>query len=146
MRVLCTVSCRRGRLSNPESGTGIRPPLLGRIKVGMKAKNAQGKEYPSSIDWFRADGKYAATFHRVYGEKPTKIQQIQTRFGKSILSKELINQNKIPEEAQAGTVNIFFHKAGADSKMVQAQALMVKRFIFQPAPLRYFMHMQMPII
>lgn len=62
------------RRIEPEIGTGMRLPLLGRIKVGVKAKNAQGKEYPSSIDWFRADGKYAETFHRVYGEKPTKIQ------------------------------------------------------------------------
>lgn len=61
------------RRIEPEIGTGMRLPLLGRIKVGVKVKNG-GKEYPSSIDWFRADGKYAETFHRVYGEKPTKIQ------------------------------------------------------------------------
>lgn len=49
------------------------PPLLGKIKVGMKQISANGKEFPTSCDWFRADGKYASLFHAVYGEKPQSI-------------------------------------------------------------------------
>lgn len=48
-------------------------PLLGKLKIGVKAKNASGKEYPQSIDYFRADGKYADLFHKVYGPKPNRV-------------------------------------------------------------------------
>lgn len=59
----------------PEIGTGVKLPLLGRIKVGVKQTSQKtGKEFPTSIDWFRADGKYAETFHQVYGPKPNRIQ------------------------------------------------------------------------
>lgn len=59
----------------PETyGGGL--PLLGRLKVGMKVKNDKGKEYPTSIDYFRATGKYAPVFHQVYGEKPSKVQLV----------------------------------------------------------------------
>lgn len=49
------------------------PPILGKIKVGMKQTNTQGREYPVSCDWFRADGKYAPLFDEVYGEKPNSL-------------------------------------------------------------------------
>lgn len=63
------------RRIEPEIGTGVKLPLLGRIKVGMKQVSQKtGKEFPTSIDWFRADGKYASVFHEVYGEKPNRIQ------------------------------------------------------------------------
>jgi hypothetical protein len=63
------------RRLEPEIGAGVKLPLLGRIKVGMKAISQKtGKEFPTSIDWFRADGKYAELFHQVYGEKPNRIQ------------------------------------------------------------------------
>lgn len=63
-----------GRIAirRPESAQS-RLPLLGRIKIGVKAKNASGKEYPQSIDYFRADGKYADLFHKVYGAKPNRV-------------------------------------------------------------------------
>jgi hypothetical protein len=32
-----------------------------------------GKQYPQSLDYWRATGKYEQTFHQVYGEKPTRV-------------------------------------------------------------------------
>lgn len=43
-----------------------RIPEAGRIRVGEKRKNAQGKEYPASVDHFVASGDYAEKFHEVY--------------------------------------------------------------------------------
>lgn len=48
-------------------------PLIGRIKIGDKAKNSAGKEYPISIDYFRATEKYANKFNEVFGDRPNKI-------------------------------------------------------------------------
>ena len=48
-------------------------PLIGRIKIGEKAKNASGKEYPTSLDYFRATGKYESKFKAIFGDKPNKI-------------------------------------------------------------------------
>lgn len=62
-----------GRIVRAERGPA-RLPLLGKLKVGEKAVNAAGKEYPRSLDYFRADGKYAALFTKAYGEKPTKVE------------------------------------------------------------------------
>lgn len=54
-----------------------RFPRLGKIKIGIKvtAKNKKGEdiEIPKSIDYFRATGRYANLFHKVYGEKPSVI-------------------------------------------------------------------------
>lgn len=63
------------RRIEPELGGHSRLPLLGRIKIGAKEISKKtGKEYPTSLDYFRADGKYAELFHRVYGDRPQKIQ------------------------------------------------------------------------
>lgn len=48
-------------------------PEIGRIKIGEKKKNASGVEYPSSLDYFRATGEFAARFAQQYGPKPTKL-------------------------------------------------------------------------
>lgn len=48
-------------------------PLIGRIKVGMKVVNENGKEYPTSLDYFRATGKYADIFDKHFGEKCSRI-------------------------------------------------------------------------
>lgn len=48
-------------------------PLIGRIKVGMKVVNENGKEYPTSLDYFRATGKYADIFDKQFGEKCSRI-------------------------------------------------------------------------
>lgn len=49
------------------------PPLLGKIKCGMKQKADNGKEYPVSTDFFVCSGKYASLFREVYGEKPDSL-------------------------------------------------------------------------
>lgn len=48
-------------------------PELGRVKVGEKALSQGGKEYPTSLDYFRFTGKYAAIATEKLGEKPTQI-------------------------------------------------------------------------
>jgi hypothetical protein len=48
-------------------------PIIGSIKVGEKVKTAAGKEYPKSLDYFRATGDYAPKFHEAFGDKPTSI-------------------------------------------------------------------------
>lgn len=68
-----------GRIVRKEVRTGSTLPIIGRIKVGEKKTNATGKEYPSSLDYFRVDdstSKYAKLFHDAYGDKPKKIRII----------------------------------------------------------------------
>ncbi|MCL6444197.1 MAG: hypothetical protein K6T83_12205 [Alicyclobacillus sp.] len=57
-----------------------RMPRLGKIYLGIKAENDQGKTYPSAVDYFvvRADGvntsqAAADAFHAVYGAEPREI-------------------------------------------------------------------------
>lgn len=61
-----------GRIVKQHSQTGTLP-LIGRIKIGMKVENDKGKEYPTSLDYFRPTGKYAHKFTTVFGDKPDKI-------------------------------------------------------------------------
>lgn len=49
-------------------------PIIGKLKIGDKKKNAQGTEYPVSLDYFKADGKYAELFHEKLGAEPRKIR------------------------------------------------------------------------
>lgn len=53
---------------------GAALPEVGRISIGEKRLSKSGAEYPASLDYFKADGKYAAMFHSVVGEKPTTIK------------------------------------------------------------------------
>ena len=68
-----------GRIKKDEP-TGARLPILGYIRIGEKALNKNGKEYPTSLDYFKATGskglpgKYDKYFSDAYGEKPNKIQ------------------------------------------------------------------------
>jgi len=50
--------------------------VVGRIKIGEKRKNAKGKEYPVSLDYFKADApeNYIKMFQDACGEKPERIQ------------------------------------------------------------------------
>ncbi len=48
--------------------------IIGKIKIGEKKMNDQGKEYPSSIDYFRATGSHAELFHQTLGEKPNILR------------------------------------------------------------------------
>lgn len=47
--------------------------VIGRLKVGELVER-DGKSYPKSLDYFRADGSYSAMFHKEYGEKPAKVE------------------------------------------------------------------------
>lgn len=61
-----------GRIERGGEAAG-RLPILGKIKTGEKRLTASGKEYPTSLDHFKCTGDYAALFHKVYGEKPSRI-------------------------------------------------------------------------
>jgi hypothetical protein len=62
-----------GRIKRKEKPKNRSPlPIVGKIKVGKKTE--QG--YPTSLDYFRATGKYAEHFHKQYGKKPSNIQVI----------------------------------------------------------------------
>lgn len=67
----------KGRININRPTTGIQRvvlPRVGFIKVGYKEKATNGKEYPKSVDYFIASGKYAGLFTKAYGEKPQTIQ------------------------------------------------------------------------
>lgn len=67
----------KGRINIKRPTTGIQRvvlPRVGFIKVGYKEKATNGKEYPKSVDYFIASGKYAGLFTKAYGEKPQTIQ------------------------------------------------------------------------
>jgi hypothetical protein len=62
-----------GRIYRPEQGASLLElPEVGRLHIGMKSE----KGYPTSIDWFRPTGKYAALFTAALGERPQTIQVI----------------------------------------------------------------------
>lgn len=61
-----------GRIVRKEPSNRLPLPIIGHVKVGMLTE----KGYPTSIDWFRADGKYARLFHEAYGEQPSVIQVV----------------------------------------------------------------------
>jgi len=46
-------------------------PVIGKIKIGEKVKKGD-KEYPTSLDYFKADGKYASMFDALF-TKPTRL-------------------------------------------------------------------------
>lgn len=54
-------------------------PIIGHIAIGGKTKSTNGKEIPTSLDYFRARGKggepckYEKQFTDAFGDKPTKI-------------------------------------------------------------------------
>jgi hypothetical protein len=53
-----------------------RLPRLGKIRLGIKEKNASGKEYPEKIDYFLLDPddeSILASVREVYGEKPKAL-------------------------------------------------------------------------
>lgn len=59
-----------GRIKTTVAKSGMALPEGGRIKIGMIAP---GKNYPMSIDYFRATGTFAEQFHKVMGAKPDKL-------------------------------------------------------------------------
>lgn len=48
---------------------------VGHIRIGEMAKNANGKEYPVSLDYFKPDApeQYLQYFRAAFGDKPAKI-------------------------------------------------------------------------
>lgn len=52
---------------------GNRLPIVGKIKIGEKRKSSNGKEYPASLDYFKAVGKYEQYFNRQFPEKTSKL-------------------------------------------------------------------------
>lgn len=48
-------------------------PEVGKIKVGEKGMSQSGKEYPKSLDYFKATGNFANAFTQIYGDKPQSI-------------------------------------------------------------------------
>lgn len=67
----------RGRLVDNEQ---VRPGIgvVGRIKIGEKILSKNGKEIPTSLDYFRADApkQYQDLFGSAFGDKPRKIEII----------------------------------------------------------------------
>lgn len=61
-----------GRVIRPQQVSG-KLPELGKIKVGEKKLNKDGKEIPTSLDYFRVTGDYAKLFENIYGDKCTSI-------------------------------------------------------------------------
>lgn len=64
-----------GRIKTNKLQRSAMPlPEAGRIKIGdKKVSDKSGKEYPVSLDYFRATGTFANHFHKVFGDKPDKI-------------------------------------------------------------------------
>lgn len=65
-----------GRIYRPEQGPALELPEIGRLHIGMKKTGQNGREYPTSVDWFIPSGKYAGMFTQALGEKPQTIQII----------------------------------------------------------------------
>ena len=65
-----------GRIYREPSSSMLELPEVGRIKIGKKAITNNGKEYPTSVDYFIPFGKYADLFTQALGEKPQTIQII----------------------------------------------------------------------
>lgn len=65
-----------GRIKRPDAGGAMKLPRIGTIKCGMKAISRNGKEYPTSVDYFIPSGKYASLFTQAYGDKPDTIQVV----------------------------------------------------------------------
>lgn len=61
-----------GRIKNKPGINKL--PILGKIRVGEKKTSGSGKEYPVSLDYFKADGNYADKFTKIYGQKPNQLE------------------------------------------------------------------------
>ena len=68
------MTTQTGRISQRKTNqTGSTLPEIGKIKVGEKVKKSTGAEYPTSLDYFKATGNFAAAFNAQYGEKPKSL-------------------------------------------------------------------------
>src|ERR1700741_4185163 len=62
-----------GRIKTSGEATTGKMPVIGNLKIGEKKKDANGKEYPASTDYFVPKGKYADLFLKQFGDKCSKI-------------------------------------------------------------------------
>jgi len=62
-----------GRLKTSNNVSSGKMPVIGYLKIGEKRINAQGKEYPSSTDYFVPRGKYADLFIKQFGDKCNQL-------------------------------------------------------------------------
>lgn len=62
-----------GRIQSQNSRVSALP-IIGKIKIGEKRKSASGVEYPSSLDYFKPDGKYAEVFTAKLGKEVKKLR------------------------------------------------------------------------
>ena len=65
-----------GRIYRPDQRPVLDLPEIGRLHIGKKEIGRNGKEYPTSVDYFIPSGKYAGMFVNALGEKPNTIQII----------------------------------------------------------------------
>lgn len=64
-----------GRIYRAEdNGSILELPEIGRLKIGKKTVGQNGKEYPTSTDYFIPTGKYSQLFTQAFGEHPNTIQ------------------------------------------------------------------------
>lgn len=59
----------KGRISTGNVQQGSTLPEIGRIKVGEKT----AKGFPTSLDYFKATGKFANQFTALFGDKPNEL-------------------------------------------------------------------------
>lgn len=59
-----------GRIKRDSQEIPRTLPIIGKLKVGEKNENG----FPKSLDYFKADGKYAELFNKQFPNKPNKIQ------------------------------------------------------------------------
>lgn len=60
----------KSRITRPNEAAATRLPVIGKLKCGLKP---EGKNFPTSVDYFIPSGKYAPTFERIFGKKPSSI-------------------------------------------------------------------------
>lgn len=63
----------KGRIVAGKVAQGATLPEIGKIKIGEKRKNASGKEYPVSLEYFRATGNFANQFTQIFGKEPKEL-------------------------------------------------------------------------
>lgn len=71
------MSTQQGRIGQRKTeSTASTLPEIGKIKIGEKATNSKGVEYPRALDYFRATGNFAGEFNKIYGDKPQRLSVV----------------------------------------------------------------------
>jgi hypothetical protein len=73
LKKLDYINTMNGRIKRTDPNQGHKFPIIGKLKVGQKVQR-DGKEFPSSTDYFICDSKYKKMFEDAYGDKPNSIQ------------------------------------------------------------------------